>query len=57
MVMINKKDGEVLDVTLPIHADGAVDTFGGRTSALPLILRRGQRYEIYQYVVLQVKII
>lgn len=24
------------------NADGAVDTFGGRTSALPLILRRNK---------------
>lgn len=57
MVMINKKDGEVRYVTLPIHADGAADTFAGRSSALPVILRRWQSYEFFLQVVIQVKII
>lgn len=40
--MSTKKVGRYLTSLSPPYADGVADTLGGRTSALPLILRRGK---------------
>lgn len=39
-IMVNKMVGRYFTSLSPPFADGVADTFGGRTSALPLILRR-----------------
>lgn len=50
--LARKKVGRYFTSLSPPHADGAVDTFAGRSSALPVILRHCKDSKYFQYIVL-----